>query len=1168
MEYRFLFGPSGSGKTTEALREMAERSIRETEKRFFVIVPEQYGVLMQRKLLELHPRHASGNIEVMSFNRLAWRVFSELNIRKPEILDDCGKAMVLRRAAGERAPRLVVWKGKLKKAGFTEQVKSMVSECLQYGVTPEALRRAAEEPVGLPLSQKLRDLAELLEAFQDAVAGKSIPKEEILGAFADCAERSALLSGAVVLFDGFTGFTPIQYRVIERMMTVCESLTFTVTIGRDADPYRKCAESDLFRMSAEYTAKITDLASKNGLRHAKDCCFSDTPRFSRSPELRFFEQHFLRYDGAQYPGAQEAQPQHPGAQKARAQSAEAQEAKPQERAGRCPDAVRVLCAANPAEEAECAAEEILYLVKKRHYRWREIAVITSDFEKEAALIRREFSAQGIPSYADRTLSVSANPLPELLRAAMRCVTDRFSGESFLRFLKCGLVTDERDLIFLCASYMRLAGVRSFSRLSAEWEYVPRELTGMDLPRLNAFKNEMLSLLLPLRELFSSGKASVGDTARCLRELIEKTGAAGKISAMQGRFETARDEEHVREFAGVTEGTLRVLGEMEDLLGEEILKREDMSGILDAGLSEIRVGQIPAFADRVSIGDLTRTRLGEIRALFLLGANDGALPLFKGEGGLLTDREKEKLKKAGITLAPTAREDLCTQRFYLYRVLTQPAERLYLSTAAQDRGGKAQRPSGILRHVLRLFPGLKAEKAVPERSVLSEAAAERLLIRAARSCRAGDRSSRKILETLLPAAGIESRRRQKVEKLLDAAMFFYGGTEIGPDAAEKLYGNSIEGSVTRLEEYASCPYRHFLDYGLGLKELREFEIGGQDIGTLVHRSIETVFRLAAGKNLQIQAMADEERDRFVDHCTMEAVEGDPSGLYTDSARNRWLIQKISAIVRISVLIMARQLKEGEYVPAAEELSFGPADASSMRILLPGGGEMRLFGKTDRVDLFEDSSRILVKIVDYKTGSTVWEPYRILSGTQIQLILYLDAVTEILRRRHPGKKIVPGAVLYEPVQAPFLKRSEAPDPESALKAMMKKLLPSGLLNAEEDAFPHLVRDPSMAPYLFGVRIPKGGSLPAGDQAVSASRFEKLRLYVREKAVQAGAGILSGRTDASPLREGDSAVCEYCSYRAVCGFDRRCGGYQYQNMEKLDPAEVWKQMDSEKDGREAGQ
>ena len=870
MEYRFLFGPSGSGKTTEALREMTERSIREPEKRFFVIVPEQYGVLMQRKLLELHPRHASGNIEVMSFNRLAWRVFSELNIRKPEILDDCGKAMVLRRAAGERASRLVVWKGKLKRAGFTEQVKSMVSECLQYGVTPETLRRAAEEPVGLPLSQKLRDLAELLEAFQEAVAGKSIPKEEILGAFADCVERSALLSGAVVLFDGFTGFTPIQYRVIERMMTVCESLTFTVTIGRDADPYRKCAESDLFRMSAEYTAKITDLASKNGVRHTKDCFFSDTPRFSRSPELRFFEKHFLRYDGAQYPGAQ---------------SAGAQEAQPQESAGRHSDAIRVLYAANPAEEAECAAEEILYLVKKRHYRWREIAVITSDFEKEAALIRREFSAQGIPSYADRMLSVSANPLPELLRATMRCVTDRFSGESFLRFLKCGLVTDERDLIFLCASYMKLTGVRSFSRLSAEWEYVPRELTGMDLPRLNAFKNEMLSLLLPFHELFSSGKASIGDTARCLRELIEKTGAAGKISDMQRRFEAARDEEHVREFAGVTEGTLRVLGEMEDLLGDEILKREDMSGILDAGLSEIRVGQIPAFADRVSIGDLTRTRLGEIRALFLLGANDGALPLFKGEGGLLTDREKEKLKRAGITLAPTAREDLCTQRFYLYRVLTQPAERLYLSTAAQDRGGKAQRPSGILRHVLRLFPGLKAEKAAPGRRVLSEIAAERLLIRAARSCRAGDRSSRKILETLLPAAGTERRRREKAEKLLDAAMFFYGGTEIGPDAAEKLYGNSIEGSVTRLEEYASCPYRHFLDYGLGLKELREFEIGGQDIGILVHRSIETVFRLAAGKNLQIQAMADEERDRFVDHCTMEAVEGDPSGLYTDSARNR-------------------------------------------------------------------------------------------------------------------------------------------------------------------------------------------------------------------------------------------------------------------------------------------
>ena len=778
MEYSFLYGPSGSGKTNLSFKKMIRASEEHPEKHFFVIVPEQYSMLMQKRLLELHPRHASGNLEVMSFNRLAWKVFAELYVRNPEVLDDTGKAMLLRKVASEHASELRVFSGKLKKAGFTEHVKSMISEMYQYGVKPEDLKKAAGAGLRLPLRRKLEDLSVLYEAFDNTIRDRALPTEQVLHVFAEVAERSTLLKGAVFLFDAFTGFTPVQYTLIEKLLLMAESLSFNVTLGHEVFPFRKSGEEDLFRMSTEMIAKIMEIGERNGTSVKDAFCTLRSSSSSQQSELDFLEAHFLRYDGAVWT--------------------------------EIPEKIRVLESRDPAGEAERTALEILRLVKEKGYRYREIAVIAADMEESASLLSHEFRRQGIPFYMDRNLNVSANPLPELLRAALNCVTDYYSAGAFLRFLKCSLVPGSMLLKAQCDNYMKAAGIRGYRRLSAPWTYLPGSEQGTDLAELNTFKDGILRLLEPLRLLFDGGTAEVGPVVRALKSLIEETGAEEALQLRKKRFEEESDAEHAREYERVCDECLRIMTEMEELLGGERLNREEMNGILESGLNEIRVGQIPAFADRVQVGDLTRTRLGKVRALFLTGANDGLLPSLRQKGGVLTDREKTALKELGITLSPTAREDLCTQRYYLYRMLTSPTEQLSLSYALYDRAGKTLRPSGILMHLFRLFPKLVPEKAAiseteTEEPLFSGLQAERLLVRDLRAAREGEMLPE--LRDLLIAR--DAAEEKKKHLLVDAAAFFHEDRLMGRAAARALYGEFLYGNVTRIETFFRCPRRHFL-----------------------------------------------------------------------------------------------------------------------------------------------------------------------------------------------------------------------------------------------------------------------------------------------------------------------------------------------------------------------
>jgi len=1135
MSFRFLFGGSGSGKTETAFREIIEASVREPDRSFFVIVPEQYSMQMQKRLLDMHPDHATENIDVLSFNRLAYRVFHELNIVNPDSMDDAGKAMILRRVAAEHGKELTVWKEQFKKPGFVNGMKSMISELYQYGIRPEDLENMIAGNLKPVLKQKLSDMLVMYRGFSDFIRDRFITTEELLDIFARVMQGSGMLRGSVIYLDGFTGFTPVQYRILEQFLTLSDSMTVTVTIGAEKDPYHREEQEELFSMSTDMVAKITDLASANGVSHGTDIFLKPDvyPRFRESAELAFLERHFLRYDGVF-------------------------------RKGPCRD-IRISMAMNPKEEAALAAEKILDLVKREEYRYREIALISGDPAHYNSELKHEFMLQGIPCYADENVDISDNPLPEFLRSAIGVMTDSWSYNSIIRFLKSGLVPEEKllsadgqtDMLHCMENYMLECGIRGKGKMEKPWTFVPKDMAGTDMEALNACRETVAGILKPLADVFSDRKATVKSITETLKDLLKECNAEEKLKSMQEKFRLSNDIGRTREYEKVWPEVMHLFDQMEELLGEEPVLREEYAGILDAGLKEIRVGMIPACADRVSVGDLVRSRLSEIRVLFVLGVNDGIIPKAGASSGVLTDHEKEILAEAGMVLAPTAKQELYTQRYYLYRMLSQPKNRLFISFPGMDSQGKSLNPSGILNRIRALFPDLALSEKEPadESGIFSGIQAERILA----DCMREDKEDA-LFRKLAARFGASDSGKRKYEILSDAAAKMRSDEQIGEKAARNLYGDILSGSVTRFEDYAECPCAHFLKYGIGLTERHVFEIEAADIGNLAHESVEIVFRRAEKEHRNLSEMQEEERDAFVEECVGEALCHDDSGLYSDSARNDWIAHRLAGIARRSVWTFSKQIARGDFKPFLFEKSFSDRDGlKSMDLSLSDGMKIKLRGQTDRVDIAEDGKNILLKIIDYKTGSVKWEPYKILDGSQIQLLLYMDAMSELFAEKYPDREILPAAMLYQTIGDPLIDRSDASTPEEVDRETIKKLKPSGLLNSDPDIMRHFDGNPETLSEVAPVSFKKDGTPDSRSCTADTEQIAKMKAFVRRKIIRMGEEIMQGNISVTPsMTDFQHTACTYCPYGAVCGFDRKTEGYEYRREKKLSPDEVLKEME----------
>lgn len=1143
MSLQFIAGGSGSGKTRYLYEKVIKESMKHPDIQYLFIVPEQYTMQTQKELVRLHPRHGLFNIDVLSFKRLAYRVFEDMGVQLPVVLDDMGKSMVIRKVAGKLKKDLKLYGGHLEQPGFISQLKSQISELSQYGVSAEDLEMVEGETDRTLLKEKLGDLKTIYKGFKDYIESHYITEEEILDILCRKLPQWEPLKSSVILLDGYTGFTPVQYRLAELFMLHVREVLCCITADPREILYKECSIQHLFYMGRHTVCRLKKMAEEHHIPVEKEIWCDHRPawRFKDSRELDFLEQNLYRHTGKIW----EKQPED----------------------------ILIYRGKNPAQETSYVCSCINEKVQKEGLRYRDMAVITGDLASYGKEIAHRFDEAGIPYFLDDKKSILENPFIELIRAALEAVKD-CSYESIFRYLKTGFVYDEqypadKMQVFTdrMENYARALGIRGWKNWDMTWEKPCRGGERLNLDELNEFRIWVLEPLKTLRQAFKEENATISSVTTVLRQVLEAMKLEEKLESFSAYFLERKepgDENRAREYSQVYERVMELLERLEGLLGEEKADMKNYIQILDAGFEEIKIGVLPATADQVMIGDITRSRLEAVKVLFFTGVNEGIVPQRKAGGSLLNDGDREVFKSLHMELAPTAREEGCIQKFYLYLMLSKPSDQLVLTYAAVNSQGKSAHPSSLVGEIRKLFPKLvQMEESTMEHSVWTARDGLQQLIAGLRE--AGDKNLEQLKEAQGEFLELFSRfygkeeYKKLVEKLTDAAFFVYEDKGIGREAARALYGQNLQGSVTRLEQFAACAYAHFLKYGLELMERQEYQLEAVDMGNLFHQSLDQCFEVIHENGLDWSNITEEERKKLVKKCVDQVTAQYGNTIMSSSARNTYLAKRVERITDRTIWALAEQVKKGDFVPSGFEVSFSAIDnLKAMKIRLSEDEELLLKGRIDRLDLCEDEKHVYVKIIDYKSGNTSFDLAALYYGLQLQLVVYMDAVLEMEERKHPEKTAVPAGIFYYNIKDPMVKKEGEMTPEEIEKQILKQLRMNGLVNSDLEVIHHLDREIQKESDVIPVAVKDGYVQEAKSSVARQKRFDALRRYVGSRLKRSGQSILKGENGLLPYKDGDRTACDYCPYHAVCGFDTKTAGYGFRRLRSMKPEEVWQEIE----------
>lgn len=1126
MSLKLLYGSALQKKSEVLYNNLIEASMKHPGRNYILIVPEQASLMAQEALVKMHPRHALSNIDVLTFNRLAYRVFSETGEPNREALSDIAKIMVLRLVTLQEEKNLEILGRSIHKIGVLDELKSVISELAQYAVSPEMLRTEAEKLGEYPaLRKKLSDIARIYEAFLNEVHEDREIAEERPARLAAALPKWKKAAETTFAFDGFTGFTPPQYKVLKELLHETPEMLFTVTVGTGEALSDHKAEEDLFHMSRVMAEKLKEMAISGGIPYTEETVADE---YDVCAEIRHLERHIYRCH--EKPFEEET------------------------------DRVTIVRASRTRDEIAYALHAIMQSVRAGD-RFRDSAVICGDLENGREEIEEQFRGAGIPCFIDERRRVREDCLIRLIESALEAGEKGFEAGAVFAFSKNPLVLLRLpkiegdplrgfERISELERFVQGRGIRGRKAYADIWRGRLKNISEDRIPFINQTKDLVFKSLLAFDEAFRSA-GSVREKTAAIRGLLREIDAEDKLKYLADQAGEKRKYRLAAEYGSIF-GTLDgLLLDFERLFGDKDLDRDLFTEVLEAGLHAIVMAHVPPTRDRVVVGDLRRTRLPRVKHLFILDCNEGVLPANHSDGGLLNENDREILKNTRLSLAETATEEVFNDRFYLYLLMTRSSARLNVvyKTSGKSKQGKAEAlfPSEIVRTIRTLFPNAaERETADGAFPLLNDAeSAKDLLSRDLRSwhdIETGRETQRSVNEDEMHAlwGWLSARDEAACQKLVDNVFYQHRDPALTAEEAKELYGETISGSVSRLQSFAECPYKHFLNYGLGIKENEIHEIERADMGSIYHGALDRFFKKTRQEGKDWWALSSEETAAFIELSVQEAADEIKNGLLVSSARNRAMAERVKRVTDRTVKALRNHWEKGHFRDVRTEIGFGEGQEDVLHFLLEPDGTLSIRGTIDRLDTAENADARFVKIIDYKSSDQDLHYNDIEYGTKLQLPLYLYAAMKLEEKTHPEKRIVPAGIYYYFIDDPLAESVSTQ--EEAERTILGKLQMKGISNADETVF-RMIDDSDSGAVVYA-------KARAGRKALSTDEFAALSEKAKDKCVELAEGILSGDIAVRPVEGAGKDGCRFCKYAAICGIQNRgdVPGYQEKTVKSV--------------------
>ena len=1114
---KLILGRAGAGKTTLVLKRLCEAC---RERPQVLIVPEQRSHETERALCRAGGDSISLYAEVLSFSRLANRVFQEAGGLGEQELDSGGRLLLMYRAVQSVSSQLTVYAKPSRRPAFLQALLDTVDELKSCCVPPETLVQAGEENEG-PEGEKLRDLGLIIGAYDALTARSALDPRDRLTRVAARLEGCKWAAGKSLWLDGFTDFTPQQHEVLKKLMAQCEDMTVTLTcdhLEEDEDG------AGIFSPARRTAAQLLKLARSAGISCEVENLVTSWK--NKEKPLGFLEKALFAPDYV----------------------------KPQPAEG----TVELFRAGTARSEVEWTAARILRLVREEGLRFRDIGVVARNYGDYRDLIESVFERYGVPVFSSVMTDILEKPVLTLVTAALDTVAGGYSYDDVFRYLKTGLTDlpeEDRDLL---ENYVLKWNIRG-SRWTQEhtWTYHPKgygmKWKDADRELLDRVDRARRAVSGPLEILRTNGEKTGRGQAMALYRFMEAIGLPERmeqrVAELRQRGKPALADEY-RQLWDILCGGLE---QCASLLEDAPMELEEFAQLFRLVLSQYDVGSIPVSLDRVTAGETTRQTGHGVKALFLLGADDGSIPQVGMQPGLLSDDDRALLSGYGLELNQTQKDLLYREMTTVYQLCARPDRKLVVSWPGQGPGGEDRRPSFLVERLQLIFSDLPVLQEEDLKGRFRLEAPLPALEQAGR-----DPAARKALE------GIPEYAKQ-VERLDRAAEWKRG--HLSHEAVECLYGRRVPMSASRMDKYKSCHFSYFMRYGLEAEPRKPAGFSAPEYGTFVHYVLEHVLQDELFKPVEEGApkrtFGQEEKERL-QVLTKAAVEKytaeELGGLEDQSERFRYLFHRLLRAVQAVVDNVAEELLSGDFRPISFELGFARNGDMPPVELTANGVTISITGFVDRVDGWEKDGRLYLRVVDYKTGRKSFDLTEVWNGLGLQMLLYLFTLEE--RGEQFYHKPVEGAgVLYLPARDAVVKGSRNMTDEAWRKALDKELTRSGMLLDDREVLDAMEPAGEKGYRFLPLRVTKSTGDISGDALASAEQLGRLGKHVRHILTDICAELAKGEVSADPFWRGpEKNACRYCDYAAACHFEEGRGGDRRRWMDKLGTVDFWTNLDTE--------
>ena len=1039
------------------------------------------------------------------------------------MLTNCGKAMLIYSILSNK-------KNNLKFLGKSENnidmIMTQLTELKKHGVNLDNLETLKENIEDTYLESKLNDIYTVYSQFQEKIKNNYIDENDSLTILKEQLDSTNMFDNTEIYIDEFVGFTKQEYDIIEKLLEKAYKVTISIT--SDELYKTKDASNDIFYTNKETISKILKIAKANNIKIEEPVKQEEIYRF-KNKELNHIEENLYNF--------------------------------PYKKFNEDVTNLKLFLANNQYSEVENIARTIVKLVRDEGYRYRDIAIITKNIDTYSNLCKAIFNEYNIPVYIDEKRDLSQNILVKYLISILDVFSKNWTYDSVINYIKSGFTNISQEDIYLLENYALEWNVRGSLWYKQDWNFRDADEKGEEqIAHLNELRRNIVNPLVKLKNNLS-GKKSAKQISENLYKFFIENKIDEILAEKINKLNEAQEVSISAEYETSWKIIMQVLDEIVLVFGDENITFETYMQILKTGLGESKLGTIPMAQDEVTVGDVDRSRSHKIKIVFIIGLNDGMFPGTTKAEGFLNDADREKILEKGIELAKGTVDRIYEDNFNIYKAFTTAEEKMYLSYSSSDMEGKSLRQSILVSRTKKIFTKLQEESDIIQRKseiCTKQNTFEELLINL-RDFRDGKEID-PIWFKIYNIFDNDTEWKPKLESAIKALSYTNVPEKITKENVEKMYGDVLKTSVSRLEQYSSCPFSYYLKYGLKLNEKETFNLEAVDTGTFMHDVIDSFFARLDEQEINIKQITDEEIEEIVTDIIQDKLNLNKNYIYTVSAKYKILAGRLKKVVTTSMKYIVQSIKQSEFEVFGHEIEFGgKGQYKPITVKTDDGKRVEIIGKIDRVDILKNPDGTYVRIIDYKSSIKNIDLNQVVSGLQLQLLTYLNETCKV-------EDFLPAGVLYFNLSNPSISSEKNMTDEEIENKIKQEFKMKGLILADVNIIRKMDTkiDETGTSTIIPAGIKKDGEINnLKTSAISKEQFNYLQKYMNKLIKQISESILAGNIEVKPYYNTKlkTTPCTYCKYRSICRFDENSATNKYNYISNLNKDAILEMIKEDK-------